>query len=167
MVTALLEPGWALVLAVVLPIGGALFALVMPGVDRLALRHVGMAVGVVAGLAALRAAWESASTTVAFEVGGLPLRLDALSAPLLVALALAGPIALRSGAPRIFERTQFYVVTTLFAQGLLAAVLLVDAPLLLLGILPLSSVPLFALVALFGGPQRGSTTMKTAVLWIL
>jgi NADH:ubiquinone oxidoreductase subunit 4 (subunit M) len=160
----LIDPGFALFLTVALPIGGALFCLAMPGVDRLALRHVGVAVGIAAGLCALVAVRAGRASFSAFDV---TLRIDTLSAPLLLTLAVFGPVALRAGAPRVFERTQFYVVTALFLQGMLAAALLVDAPLLLLGILPLSAVPLFALVALFGGPLRGSTTLKTAVVWIL
>lgn len=158
---------WGLALVPALLMGGALFVLVMPSADRLALRHVGMAVSIGAGLVGLRMAWGAADAPVDLDLGGVHLGLDALSAPALVILCLALPVALRAGAPRIFERTQFYVVTMLFCGGLGAAALLCVAPAVKLGVATLAAVPLFALVSLFGGPQRGSTTMKTAVLWLL
>ena len=158
---------WMLLVAGALPIAGALFVLVMPGADRLALRYVGMGTSIAAGLAALRAAWVAWSAPLALDVVGLRLSLDALSAPLLVSLAIATPVALRSGAPRIFERTQFYVVTVLFAEALCATALVIDAPLLRLAVAPIAAVPLFALVALFGGPQRGTTTLSAAMIWLL
>lgn len=158
---------WGLAIVPLLMAGGALFVLVMPSPDRLALRHVGLTVSIAAGLIGLRLAWLAASAPQKLAVAGVELRLDAFSAPMLVMLCIAIPVALRAGAPRIFERTQFYVVTVLFCGGLGAAGLLAAAPAVKLGVATLAAVPLFALVSLFGGPQRGSTTMKTAVLWLL
>ncbi len=165
MIPGLPDP-WMLLVVAALPVAGALFALVMPGGDRLALRYAGMGTSVAAGIAGLRAAFLAVSAPVALDVGGVRLSLDGLSAPLLLSLVVAAPIALRSGAPRIFERTQFYVVTVLFAEGLLAAAIVVDAPLLRLAAASIAAVPLFALVALFGGPQRGSTTLSAAMIWL-
>ena len=156
-----------LLLVAALPLAGALFVLVMPGAGRLSLRYVGMGTSVAAGICALRAAWLAVSAPVALDVAGVRLSLDGLSASLIVSLAVATPIALRSGAPRVLERTQFYVVTVLFAEGLLATALVVDAPLLRLAVAPIAAVPLFALVALFGGPMRGTTTLSAAMIWLL
>jgi NADH-quinone oxidoreductase subunit M len=161
---------WAIVGVVALPIAGALFALVMPGVDRLALRYVGMGTSVGTGVLAIVLVVRATAAPVSLSpvmLGGLRLVLDGLSAPLLLSLAVATPIALRSGAPRILERTQFYVVTVLFAEGLIAAALVVDSVLLRLAIATVGAVPLFALVALFGGPMRGTTTMRAALIWLI
>lgn len=158
---------WGLALVPALMVGGALFVLVMPSLDRLALRHVGLTISVAAGLVGLRLSWLASSAPRHLELPGVRLGLDSFSAPMLVMLCIALPVALRAGAPRIFERTQFYVVTVLFCGGLGAAALLCEAPAVKLGVATLAAVPLFALVSLFGGPQRGSTTMKTAVLWLL
>lgn len=175
-----LSDTWTLLLVFALPMAGALFALVMPGVDRLALRYVGMGTSVATGIVAIRAAWLAVSEPLSWQLmplfaghspvggaGGVRLSLDGLAVPLLLSLVVATPIALRSGAPRVLERTQFYVVTVLFAEGLLAAALVVDGALLRLAVATLASVPLFALVALFGGPQRGTTTMRAAMIWLL
>lgn len=165
-----LDDAWLLLLVFALPIAGALFTLAMPGVDRLALRYVGMGTSVATGALALRASWVAVGTQQAglhLDAGPVHLALDGLSAPLLLSLAIATPIALRSGAPRVFERTQFYIVTILFAEGLLAAALVVDGVLLRLAVSAVASVPLHALVALFGGPQRGTTTMRAAMIWLL
>ncbi|HEY4222189.1 MAG TPA: proton-conducting transporter membrane subunit, partial [Myxococcota bacterium] len=158
---------WLLLVAAALPVAGALFVLVMPSADRLALRYVGMGTSIAAGLAGLRSAWVAMGAPISLDVAGARLSLDGLSAPLLLSLAVATPIALRSGAPRIFERTQFYVVTVLFAEGLCAAALVLDAPLLRLSVAVIAAVPFFALVALFGGPQRGTTTLSAAMIWLL
>jgi NADH-quinone oxidoreductase subunit M len=159
---------WALLLVCALPLVGALFALAMPGVDRLALRYVGMGTGIATAVVGLRAAWLAASEPLTWgsSPGGVSLALDGLSVPLLASLVIATPIALRSGAPRVADRTQFYVVTVLFAEGLLAAALVVDGAMVRLVLATMASVPLFALVALFGGPQRGSTTMRAAMIWL-
>lgn len=158
---------WALVLTVALPIAGGLFALVMPGDDRLALRYVGMGTSVGTALIGVFAVSVGLDAPLALERLGVRVTLDGLSAPLLLSLMVATPIALRSGAPRIFERTQFYVVTVLFAEGLLAAALLVDAVLLRVAIATVGAVPLFTLVALFGGPLRGTTTLRAAIIWLI
>ncbi|MBI1946821.1 MAG: hypothetical protein HYS27_14085 [Deltaproteobacteria bacterium] len=163
---ALLD-AWGLALVPFLLVSGALFVLVMPSPDRLALRHVGLAVSITAGLVGLRVASLAVAAPLELQLLGATLRLDALNAPMLVIACIAVPIALRAGAPRVFERTQFYVVTVLFCGGLGAAALLVAAPVVKLVIATLAAVPLFALVSLFGGPQRGSSTMKAAVLWLL
>lgn len=157
---------WALVIVVALPLAGALFALVMPGEDRLALRYVGMGTSVGSALIGLFAVSLAMDAPLALERLGVRVSLDGLSAPLLLSLVVAAPIALRSGAPRIFERTQFYVVTVLLTEGLLAAALVVDSVLLRLAIATTGAVPLFALVALFGGPQRGTTTLRAAMIWL-
>lgn len=158
---------WGLALVPLLLVGGALFMLVMPGVDRLALRHVGMTVSVAAALVGLRLAWLASEAPRTLALFGAELRLDALNGPMVVMACVSLPVALRAGAPRVFERTQFYVVTVLFCGGLGTAALVVAAPIVKLVIATLAAVPLFALVSLFGGPQRGSSTMKAAVLWLL
>lgn len=163
---ALLD-AWGLALVPLIMVAGALFVLVMPSPDRLALRHVGLTVSTAAGLVGLRVASLATDAPRALDLFGVQLRLDALNAPMLVIACIAIPVALRAGAPRVFERTQFYVVTVLFCGGLGSAALLVSAPIVKLVIATLAAVPLFALVSLFGGPQRGSSTMKTAVLWLL
>jgi NADH-quinone oxidoreductase subunit M len=176
-----LDDAWLLFLVSALPIAGALFTLAMPGVDRLALRYVGMGTSVATGVLACRAAYVAilpstppsavvdvvTITGLHLDVGPVHLALDGLAVPLLLSLVVATPIALRSGAPRVFERTQFYIVTILFAEGLLAAALVVDGVLLRLAVSAVASVPFFALVALFGGPQRGTTTMRAAMIWML
>ena len=158
---------WGLVMVPLVMVSGALFVLVMPSPDRLALRHVGLTISIGAGLVGLRVASLAATAPRTLSWMGAHLRLDALNAPMLVMLCIAIPIALRAGAPRVFERTQFYVVTVLFCGGLGSAALLAEAPIVKLAISTLAAVPLFALVSLFGGPLRGSSTMKTAVLWLL
>lgn len=175
-----LTDSWMLLLVVALPLGGALFALAMPHVDRLALRYVGLGTSGATAVVAVRAAWvaahAAADAPLSFGLGDVIanrsgaaalLSLDGLAVPLLLSLVIATPIALRSGAPRVFERTKFYVVTVLFAEGLLAAALVIDGALLRLAVATMASVPFFALVALFGGPQRGTTTMRAAMIWLL
>jgi formate hydrogenlyase subunit 3/multisubunit Na+/H+ antiporter MnhD subunit len=156
----------ALLAVMALPVIGAVFSLLMPGEDRLALRQIGMASLSASGLLSLWVALEASSAPWTVSVLGIALRVDGLSGLVLVSLAFGGPIALRAGAPRVHERSQFYVATVLFAHGLLVAAVLVDAPLVRLSIAALTSVPLFALVALFGGPMRGTTTYRAALIWI-
>lgn len=158
---------WGMALVPLMFVGGALFMLVMPGVDRLSLRHVGMTVSILAALVSLRLAWLASEAPRALAPFGIQLRLDAINGPMVVMACVSIPIALRAGAPRVFARTQFYVVTVLFCGGLGTTTLLVAAPIVKLVIATLAAVPLFALVSLFGGPQRGSSTMKAAVLWLL
>lgn len=162
----LLDGHWALAAVILLPTLGALFALAMPSADRLALRYVGL--GAALGVVGL-IVWKllgALATPIALELPGVRLTLDALSVLALLSLAIATPVALRSGAPRIFERTQFYVVTLLFAEALFVAAILIEAPFIRLVVAALGAVPFFALVALFGGPLRGTTTMRAAMVWL-
>ncbi len=155
----------AIAACVVLPVIGALFVLLMPTDDRIALRHVGMATSIASGLVALVVAMAMWRHPGAVQVLGVPIARDALDALTLVVVSASVPIALRAGAPSVNARTQFYVVTLLFAQALLVSCVLVAAPVVMVALASLTAVPLFCLVALFGGPQRGTTTYRAALVW--
>jgi formate hydrogenlyase subunit 3/multisubunit Na+/H+ antiporter MnhD subunit len=175
-----------LLLTALLPIAGALFALVLPDADRLALRYAGMAASLGGATCGLTAVWTTlvgAASTGGLDVAGglegssaqawaaglgsIRLVLQPADAPLLATLVLVSPFALRAGAPRVHVGTRLHVACALFAQGLGAAALLLDDPFVALSVACIAAVPLFALVALFGGPLRGTATYRSAVLWIL
>ncbi len=170
-------PGLLLWAVPVLPLLAALIAAAMPGNDRLTLRAVGVGAMVGALVAVIAAV---VLGRAAFVAGGLEapgvwpalaavprLRLEPMVVMPLLTVLVALPLALRTGAPRIQEGMVAYVVACL-CQGaaVTAGMLIVDVVDALAAAL-VAAVPGFALVALFGGPERGTVTWRAASSWLV
>lgn len=165
------DPGLILWLLPVLPVLGAAMALTVPRNDRLTLRGIGMltllgALGV--GIALTVDGWDLlAADGIPGRVQWLPpLRLTATTTPALLTVLLVAPLALRAGAPRVREGMAPYVVALLVQVGVTIAALLLEDLTHAIGAALVASVPGFALVALFGGPERGTVTWRAAALWL-
>lgn len=153
-----------LALVVLLPLLGGAFALVVPAADRLTLRAVGVATGLLAlaaGLALLRL--PAAVLTLPF----VSLRFAGVAVPATLVILGVTPMALRAGAPRISSGLQAYVAAVLLAETGALFVVLVDDLFVAVAGAMVAAVPYFALVALYGGPERGSVTFRAAGLWLL
>jgi formate hydrogenlyase subunit 3/multisubunit Na+/H+ antiporter MnhD subunit len=160
------SPAQLLFLAIGIPLGGAGFVLALPAADRLTLRGV----GVVTGLLALGAGVAlTAAGGVTVVLPGTRVELAWAGAAVPAALALLGvtPLALRAGAPRVERGVTAYVVATLLAEAVTLLGLLATDVRVAVAVAVVAAVPVFALVALFGGPLRGSVTYRAAGLWIL
>jgi len=157
--------GW-LVAVLLAPLGGAAFALVLPAGDRLTLRSVGVFTGLLAFAAAVVL---TAQGGASLTLPGTPLvvawRGEAVPAALTV-LAVT-PLALRAGAPRITAALPAYVVAVLGTAALSVFVLVLTDVRAAIAAATVAAVPPFALVALFGGPERGSVSYRAAGLWLL
>jgi NADH:ubiquinone oxidoreductase subunit 4 (subunit M) len=165
---------WALPLV---PLLAALTAAAIPSNDRLTLRALGVGALVAALLAGVVAVGmgRSSIATGALVAPGLwpvlaavpPLALAPIAVLPLLTVLVALPIALRAGAPRVQEGTAAYVVICL-AEGVAVtgALLVVDVVDAVAAAL-VAAVPGFALVALFGGPERGTVTWRAASLWLV
>jgi NADH:ubiquinone oxidoreductase subunit 4 (subunit M) len=160
-----------------MPLVAATTAAAMPRDDRLTLRALGvgsLTLGLLAGLAAILLGRGT------LAAGGLPvpplwpvltamprLRLDPhVVTPLLTVLVVA-PLALRAGAPRVREGMAPYVVTCLVQAAAITGTLLLDDVVDAFAAALVAAVPGFALVALFGGPERGTVTWRAAALWLV
>ena len=153
-----------LALVVLLPLLGSAFALVVPAADRLTLRAVGVATGLLAlaaGLALL--GLPAAVLTLPF----VSLRFAGVAVPATLVILGVTPMALRAGAPRISSGLQAYVAAVLLAETGALFVVLVDDLFVAVAGAMVAAVPYFALVALYGGPERGSVTFRAAGLWLL
>ncbi|HEY1097755.1 MAG TPA: hypothetical protein VGF99_02460, partial [Myxococcota bacterium] len=162
-----------------LPVIGALVALTLPSADRLTLRMVALASSALTLIAAaltIATAWPgldvvaSAPAAVTDDLGLalLPrLRLVPAAIPALLATLLALPIALRAGAPRVHQATTAYVVAILVLQASTMLALLLDDVIAAFAAATVGAVPGFALLALFGGPERGTVTWRAAATWLL
>ncbi len=156
---------WAIPLV---PMIGACVAVVVPADDRLTLRAVGMASLVVAALLAAAVVAGIAPSLDIMPVGfGHLVTLTPTSALALMTLSAAAPLALRAGAPRVRAHVAAYVIAVLLQTSLSAlAVMLTDVR-AAVSCAALSTVPAFAIVALFGGPERGSAAWRATALFIL
>lgn len=167
---AYLLPAW-----VAMPLIGALFVAVMPHTDRMTLRHTGLGISILTGLAGLVAVWNvlegdgvaphrwfwgSGTSNIVFYVARADL-------PVLLGIGVLVPVCLRGGAPRIAERTQGYVALVLITEALSLAAVLTKTVVFQLLLLNLTALPLLLLIAIFGGPLRGSATMRIAVVWLV
>lgn len=156
------------------PLFGAFFVAVMPASDRIALRHAGMGAAIVTGLVALYAAGilfvEEEPIVLELALGmdrPLTLSLDRIGLAPLLALVLVVPMGLRAGAPRILERTKGYVALVLLFEVLALLALLSDSAVIGSILLDATGVPLLLLLGLFGGPLRGSTSMRVGMVWFV
>jgi formate hydrogenlyase subunit 3/multisubunit Na+/H+ antiporter MnhD subunit len=154
------------VLVLLAPLGGAAFALVLPPDDRLTLRAVGVATGVVAFVAGV------VLTAIGGETLTLPgtavvLSWSGVAVPAALTILAVTPMALRAGAPRVHEGLASYVVAVLGTAALSVLAVVLADPRAALAAATVAAVPPFALVALFGGPERGSVSYRAAGLWIL
>jgi NADH:ubiquinone oxidoreductase subunit 4 (subunit M) len=154
------------VLVLLAPVAGAAFALVLPADDRLTLRAVGVVTGVVAFAAGAVLTVVGGAT---LAVPGTPLALSGTGPAVPAALTVLGvtPMALRAGAPRVQSGLAAYVVAVLGTVALSVLSIVLTDPRAALGAATVAAVPPFALVALFGGPERGSVSYRAAGLWIL
>lgn len=173
--------GYLIPLLLGVPVLGMCFIAVMPGTDRIALRHAGLGAAVVTGFVALRAAFlaldagaSSLDGPLALSTswgglvpGGIRLGLDAARAPLLLGLVIFAPMTLRAGAPRIVERTKGYVLLNLLFLTLSIGALLSQHVLVTLALLDASMLPLLLLLGLFGGPLKGSTALRVGLSWLV
>jgi NADH:ubiquinone oxidoreductase subunit 4 (subunit M) len=170
--TLLNDPGLFLWLVPVLPALGAAMAVTVPGNDRLTLRGIGMltllgVLGIVATLVV--DGWDviAAGGIASSPLPWLPaLRLTSTATPALLTMVVVAPLALRAGAPRVKEGMAAYVIAILLQVGVTAMALLLQDLAWAMGAALVSSVPGFALVALFGGPERGTVTWRAAALWV-
>jgi NADH:ubiquinone oxidoreductase subunit 4 (subunit M) len=155
----------ALPMAVLLPLVGVLFVVAMPGSDRITLRHVGMGASIVAGLLLLRAFTNGLATTTVFAILDVEFSLSASHERLAagVAIAFATPIALRAGAPRAALRAKASTSLVLLSEAALFVALLSTSAIVSLIALSLTALTLMFLVALFGGPHKGTVALKRAV----
>ncbi len=150
----------------VLPLLGAAFSLVLPADDRLTLRAVGVVAGVGAFVAAVALTLRGGAT-LAVPATGLVVSWSGAAVPAALTVLGVGPMALRAGAPRVKSALPAYVVTVLGTVALsVLAIVLVDAR-AAVAAATVAAVPPFALVALFGGPERGSVSYRAAGLWLL
>jgi NADH-quinone oxidoreductase subunit M len=175
---------WALPLV---PLVAAATAAAMPRNDRLALRALGvgaLVLALVVGLAVVAVGW-GASGRGALAGGALvggalvapplwpvltampALRLDPTVVTPLVTVLLVAPLALRAGAPRVREGMAPYVVTCLVQSAAITGTLLVSDLVDTFAAALVAALPGFALVALFGGPERGTVTWRAAALWLV
>ncbi len=162
---------WALP---VLPLLGAAVAVVLPAADRLTLRMVAMVtcLVVVAVLGVcVQVAWPGLVGTgvdAVAAIAALPtLRLSPTVLPAVLATTIVVPVALRAGAPRVQDETMAYVVALLALEASTLLALLLDDVRLATAAASVAAVPCFALVALFGGPERGTVTWRAAALWLV
>lgn len=167
---AYLLPAW-----VAIPLVGALFVAVMPHTDRMTLRHAGLGISILTGLAGVvvvwnvlqadgvaahRWFWGLGNASVVFDVSRADL-------PVILGIGVLVPVCLRGGAPRIAERTQGYVALVLITEAFSLAAVVTKTVVLQLLLLNLTALPLLLLIAIFGGPLRGSATMRIAVVWLV
>lgn len=165
---------WALPLV---PLVAATTAAIMPRDDRLTLRALGVGALVVALLAGLAAVVLGRGALAAGGLiapplwpvlGAVPrLRLDPLVVPPLLTVLVVLPLALRAGAPRVREGMAPYVVTCLVQGAAVTGTLLIDDVVDAFAAALVAAVPGFALVALFGGPERGTVTWRASALWLI
>jgi NADH-quinone oxidoreductase subunit M len=95
------------------------------------------------------------------------LRLDPVVVTPLLTVLVVLPLALRAGAPRVREGMAPYVVTCLVQGAAITGTLLVDDIVDAFAAALVAAVPGFALVALFGGPERGTVTWRASSLWLV
>lgn len=170
---AWLDAYWLPVMLLV-PLAGALFLLSLPNHDRLTLRHVGVWAtsfsvalacwGIWRQVQGIHGVWRLAPWGVAERSASFSLGPE--DVPVLLIVSLCGPICLRGGAPRIAERTQGFVALMLLLQSLSLACVVVQEPLYQLLLLTVATMPQLLLLALFGGPFRGSAALRVGLLWV-
>jgi formate hydrogenlyase subunit 3/multisubunit Na+/H+ antiporter MnhD subunit len=155
-----------LAVMLLLPWAGAAFALVLPAEDRLTLRAIGVATGLgtlALGVVLLTQGGATAIvpwTTVALSFSGW-------AAPAALVVTVVATIAMRTGAPTGTRSTPAFVVCVLGALALSLLSVISEDPRVAVAMALVAAVPMFVLVALLGGPQRGSVTYRAAGLWIL
>ena len=161
-----MTPTHLFVVVLLVPLAGAAFALVLPPDDRLTLRAVGVVTGVVALAAGVVLTVEGGAT---LSVPGTPVVLSwsGVAVPAALTVLAATPMALRAGAPRVPSGLSAYVVAVLGTAALSVLAIVLPDPRAALAAATVAAVPPFALVALFGGPERGSVSYRAAGLWIL
>jgi NADH:ubiquinone oxidoreductase subunit 4 (subunit M) len=154
------------VLVLTVPWLGAAFTLVLPASDRLTLRAVGVVTGVLAFVAGAALSAAGGATT-SLPGTTLVVSWSGMAAPAALTVLAVSPLALRAGAPRIAVALPAYVVAMLATTALsVLAIVLVDVR-AAIAAATVAAVPPFALVALFGGPERGSASYRAAGLWLL
>jgi NADH:ubiquinone oxidoreductase subunit 4 (subunit M) len=155
----------ALPLAVVLPLVGLLFVVAMPGSDRITLRHVGMGASIAAGLLLLRAFAVGASPVLLLDAVDVELTLSVSRERLAagIAVAFTTPVALRAGAPRAALRAKAYTSLVLLTEAALFVALLSTSAIVSLVALSLTAPTMMFLIALFGGPHKGTVALKRVV----
>ena len=161
-----LSPELLIALVLLVPLAGGAFALVVPADDRLTLRAVGVFTGLLAllpGLLLLQSSDETATLVLPFAT----LRFSGVGVPAALVILGVTPMALRAGAPRVTSGLPAYVTAILLAESGALLVVLVDDLVTATAAAMVAAVPFFALVALFGGPERGSVTLRAASLWLL
>lgn len=171
--------GYLIPLLIGVPLIGMFFVAVMPGTDRIALRHAGLGAAIVAALIAVRAVWvafaspplspplELSMSWGGLVPGGIRLSLDVVRAPLLLGLVVLTPMTLRAGAPLIVERTKGYVLLHLLFLALATGALLSQHVLVTLALLDASLLPLLLLLGLFGGPSKGTAALRVGMSWLV
>ncbi len=157
-----------------IPVVGAIFVALMPGSDRIALRHVGMGASIANAFVALRALQVVLSKGVAdmgptesLKIFGLvfPFHVDGINVLAVFGCALLMPMALRAGAPRVLAETKGYVCGLLLSEALILAALCAADPLSAFVFASALTYPLMLLLGLSGGPTKGSTALRMGTLW--
>lgn len=154
-------------LMLVLPLLGAGFALAVPARDRLTQRAVGVVAGLLALAAGLMALRSHNDAVIVPGLPGLSGHLRGIAIPAVLTILGVTPMALRAGAPRIDRGLPAYIIAVLAGESLSLFAVVVDDVAVGVATAIVGAVPFFALVALFGGPERGSVTWRAASLWLL
>ena len=161
-----MTPTHLFVFVLLVPLAGAAFALVLPPDDRLTLRAVGVVTGVVAFVAGV-VLTAAGGATLALPGTPIVLSWSGVAVPAALTVLAVTPMALRAGAPRVQGGLAAYVVAVLGTAALSVLSIVLPDPRAALAAATVAAVPPFALVALFGGPERGSVSYRAAGLWLL
>ncbi|HLY23810.1 MAG TPA: NADH-quinone oxidoreductase subunit M [bacterium] len=162
---------WALSALIALPIAGAVAVAAVPRHRPGAARAVGFAA---AGLAFLLAAWvwtafrpgqsglqfEERAAWVPAAGIGYHLGVDGLSVSLTALVALLVPLAIVVSADQVKERGQGFVLTLLLLEAGLLGTFLAQDLVLFYVFWEAMLIPMYFLIALWGGPARRGAAIK-------
>jgi len=159
-------------LLLTMPLVGAFFASLLPGDDKVTLRHVGLGASLLTALLALRAAfWVMAQDTglhdIVFVPGlqvSFPVYLDKGALAPLLCVAAVVPMAMRGGAPRSMRFIKAHVLLILALETLLFAVMVIEHALASFTFLAAATYPLLILHSLFGGQFKGARAYRIAAV---
>jgi len=163
--------GWALSALIALPIAGAVAVAAVPRHRPGAARAVGFAA---AGLAFLLAAWvwtafrpgqsglqfEERAAWVPAAGIGYHLGVDGLSVSLTALVALLVPLAIVASADQVKERGRGFVLTLLLLEAGLLGTFLAQDLVLFYVFWEAMLIPMYFLIALWGGPARRGAAIK-------
>jgi NADH-quinone oxidoreductase subunit M len=163
--------GWVLSAIIAVPLAGAIAAALLPAERHGAARTAGFAA---AGLALLLAVWvwvlfrpgvpglqfEERTLWIPAAGIGYHLGVDGLSVSLMALVTLLVPVAMAASADQVRDRARGFVVTLLLLEtGLLGTFLAQDLVLFYV-FWEAMLIPMYFLIALWGGPARRGASIK-------